>query len=195
MSQDILLCVRVGIDKTPIENLLRKSFPNDNFIPFDINPNNLEKLVDQQKYRIPWNTPAVFFCTCSKLDGGRIDCIESWLPLFERCKAIAIISLVNTQQDFDSQVSIDHKNWWGVGLSALKDDEKLNTIPYVIVSIGQDQTELSPQQRADLLSIAESKDKKWNKTIKNGLMFGIGACLLGIFGWLFKKIFLNPQKA
>jgi hypothetical protein len=59
----------------------------------------------------------------------------------------------------------------------------------------EDQTELSPQQRADLLSIAESKDKKWNKTIKNGLMFGIGACLLGIFGWLFKKIFLNPQKA
>jgi hypothetical protein len=137
MSQNILLCVRVGIDKTPIENLLRKSFPNDNFIPFDINPNNLEKLVDQQKYRIPWNTPAVFFCTCSKLDGGRIDCIESWLPLFERCKAIAIISLVNTQQDFDSQVSIDHKNWWGVGLSVLKDVGKLNTIPYIIVSIGQ----------------------------------------------------------
>ena len=199
MTQNILFGIRLSVDRKFIHGLIAQSFDKYHIIPFDVNENQMVELVKKQSHKIPfWNTPAVFLCT-SYCCLGRLDDILNWYPLFKKCKAVAIIRVLDSNKNDEVEASDWEKNCWDQACQFhFKKDRIVENIPFKVITIRSDQTELTKEQVADLKGIVEAQVPKkltWNN-IKGPLQRGgVVLFLVTVLGLLFNNFFWKPQKS
>lgn len=179
MAQQILFCADQYTPNVEfVEGLIKASFPEPRYtvISLRVHPDQVVHQVAQwAELKFFSNHPALFFYwNCSN---ERADIASIWQPLFEKCKAVALVHLLDQSAD-EGKIESYWKNGW-----------KWGNIPHNIVNIDRKQISLNDAQRNALQKICHVEIKK-DTDKKRYLILGLLA--LGAFaliGFLFRRQF------
>jgi len=185
MTQQILFCAdrymqNVGL----VEGLIKESFPEPRYriISLSVDPDHVAQQVDQwiREQKISSSNPPALFFFWNCLN-ERSDVASIWQPLFEKCKAVALVHFLDPSADKEL-ISAYWRNAW-----------KYESIPHYIVNIDVHQKSLSNMQRAHLEAVCNVEAKKsTNKTrdyLPAMLALGVLALLGLLVGLLYRRQF------
>lgn len=187
MSQKILFCAeRYMQNVSSVEELIRKSFPEPQYtvISLRIDPDRVAGQVAQwvAEQKIFSDSPALFFywsCAHHRADDGKI-----WQPLFEKCKAVALVDFLSGELASESvRIGSFWESAWNCENS-----------PHKIVNIDTKQQSLTDIQRIALEEICNVEVKKNTSEVKKDagkeryytlVLLAVGALIL--IGLLYRR--------
>lgn len=183
MTQQILFCADQYTPNVEIvEGLIKASFPESRYtvISLRVHPDQVIQQVAQWAEQKNFsNQPALFFYwNCSN---ERADIASVWQPLFEKCKAVALIHLLDQPAD-EGKIESYWRNGW-----------KWGNIPHNIINIDRKQTSLNDMQRNVLQKICNVEVKK---STENKHYYALGLLVLGVLalvGFLFCRQFPHSK--
>lgn len=148
MTQQILFCADKYAENVEfVEQIIKESFPESQYsvISLRIHPDQVAQQVARWAHdqKIFSNHPPLFFYW--KCLNERADVASIWQPLFEKCKAVALVHLLDQPTDKDKIESYWRNGW------------KLGNIPHNIVNINRQQILLNETQRSALQEICNVK--------------------------------------
>jgi hypothetical protein len=185
MTQQVVFCADKYMQNVEfVERLIKESFPEPQYtiISLRIHPDHVAQQVAQWAHEqtVFSNPPALFFYwNCLN---ERVDIASIWQPLFEKCKAVALVHLLD--QPTDEGIV---ENYWRNGW-------KFGNIPHNIININKNQKSLNAAQRIALQKICNVEVKYTDKN--RYLIFGLLA--LGVFalmGFFLRRQFSQPKPA
>lgn len=180
MAQQILFCSDKYMQNVEfVERLIKKSFPESQYtvISLRVDPDHVAQQIAQwaNVQNLFSHMPALFFywnCLNERADVALI-----WQPLFKKCKAVALVHLLDQPAD-EGKIESYWKNGW-----------KLGNIPHNIVNINRQQKSLNDTQRIALQEICNVEVKKYTDK-KHYLILGLLALgALAFIGFLYRRKF------
>jgi cell division protein YceG involved in septum cleavage len=184
MTQQILFCADKYAENVEfVEQVIKESFPEPRYqvISLRIHPDQVTQQVAQWAHdqKIFSNPPALFFYW--KCLNERADIASIWHPLFEKCKAVALVHLLEQPTD-EGKIESYWKNGW-----------KFGNIPHNIININRQQISLNDAQRSALQEICNVKviqhaDKKHIYVLA---LVVLGS--LALIGFLYRRQFPHSK--
>ncbi len=179
MTQQILFCADQYTQNVElVEGLIKASFPEPRYqiISLRVHPDQvIQQVAHWAEQNIFSNQLALFFYwNCSN---ERADIASIWHPLFEKCKAVALVHLLDQPAD-EGKIESYWKNGW-----------KWGNISHCIVNIDRKQTSLTDTQRIALQEICNVEVKKDTdkKCYYALVLLALGA--LALIGFLYRRTF------
>ena len=179
MAQQILFCADQYTPNVEfVEGLIKASFPEPRYtvISLRVHPDHVAQQVAQwAEQNIFSHLPALFFYwNCSN---ERADIASIWQPLFEKCKAVALVHLLDQSTD-ESKIESYWKNGW-----------KWENIPHNIVNIDRKQISLHDTQRNALQKICNVEVKKDTDKKRYYALVLLALGALALIGFLYRRTF------
>jgi hypothetical protein len=173
----ILFCADQFMAKRElVEKFIQQSFPAPQFyvISLAVHPDRVAEQVDKffREHQLNSNPPALFFYWSSQSE--RADIASIWRPLFEKCRAVALIDFV-TSVDQAKDIERYWKNAW-------KHDQM-----YRVVTLNAQQQSLTSPQYNALQEVCNVEVKKSLDKSRYYIFGLVALAALALIGLLFQR--------